>query len=123
MTIGTFKKIFDRLPQGAFVFDDKLRVKFTNAAFRRSFSERARAKGALAGVLACGEIGGCGQGAACEYCAFFKAMKGAVGENTEKTETINTTVRKGNRTDTISVRIRILPVDKKGKHISIRVRE
>ena len=115
MTNGTFKKLFDRLPQGAFVFDDKLRVKFTNAAFRRSFSDQAKPKGTLAQALACGETGACGTGAACEYCAFFKVMKAAVTENAEKTETFNTTVSRENRTDKISVRIRILPVDTKGK--------
>ena len=39
MTSKTLKKLFDALPQGAFVFDDKLRVKFTNAAFQRSFGK------------------------------------------------------------------------------------
>jgi PAS domain-containing protein len=39
MTVGTFKKLFDALPDGVFAFDDKLRVKFTNAAFKRSFSD------------------------------------------------------------------------------------
>ena len=115
MTKGTFKKLFDRLPQGVFVFDDKLRVKFTNAAFRRSFSDKAKPKGSLAETLACGETGACGLGAACGYCAFFKVMKAAARENTEKTETFNTTVRRDNRTDKISVRIRILPMDDKGK--------
>lgn len=115
MTSGTFKKLFDRLPQGVFVFDDQLRVKFTNAAFRRSFSEQAKPKGTLAQALACGETGVCGQSAACDYCAFIKVMKSAVLENTEKTETFNTTVRRADRTDKISVRIRILPADKKGK--------
>lgn len=115
MRNGTYKKLFDRLPQGVFVFDDKLRVQFTNAAFRRSFSEQAKPKGTLAQALSCGETGGCGGSAACAYCAFFKVMKAAVSENAEKTETFNTTVRHADRTDKISVRIRILPVDKKGK--------
>ena len=115
MTNGTFKKLFDRLPQGVFVFDDKLRVKFTNAAFRRSFSDKAKIKGSLSETLACGELSLCGASSACDYCAFYKVMKAAARENAEKTETFNTTVRRENRTDKISVRIRILPADKKGK--------
>ena len=115
MTSGTFKKLFDKIPQGVFVFDDKLRVKFTNAAFRRSFSEHAKPKGTLAQTLGCTEAGTCGENPACDYCAFWKVMKAAARENTEKTETLNTTVRRENRTDKISVRIRILPADEKGK--------
>ena len=115
MTSGTFKKLFDKLPQGVFVFDDKLRVKFTNAAFRRSFSDQAKPKGTLAQTLACGESGACGLGSACDFCAFYKVMRAAASVNEEKTETFNTTVRRENRTDTISVRIRILPMDEKGK--------
>lgn len=33
------------MPAGIFVFDDRLRVRFTNAAFRRCFSDRAKGKG------------------------------------------------------------------------------
>ena len=51
MWIGAYKKIFDKMPQGVFVFDEKLRVKFTNVAFRCSFSERAKARGTLAQTL------------------------------------------------------------------------
>ena len=42
MLQATYRKIFDRLPEGVFVFDDKYRVKFTNAAFRRAFSAAAK---------------------------------------------------------------------------------
>ena len=45
MTYRTYEKIFDAMPQGVFVFDDKLRVRFTNAAFRRAFSDTASKKG------------------------------------------------------------------------------
>ncbi len=115
MTNGTYKKLFDTLPQGVFVFDEKLRVKYTNAAFRRSFSEQAKFKGTLAQTLACQEAGGCGQSAACGYCTFLRVMQSAITDRAEKTETFTTTVRHTDRTDKISVRIRILPVDKKGK--------
>ena len=115
MLSGTYKKILNRIPGGVFVFDDKLRVKFTNAAFRRSLSDGAKNSGGLAAVLACGEKGVCGEGTACPYCAFFRVMQAAVKENVEKTETLHTTVRRSGHTDKISVRIRILPIDEKGK--------
>ncbi len=115
MTQGTFKKIFDRLPEGVFVFDDKLRVKFTNAAFRRSFAANKQSVSSLARALGCGESGKCGENTACAYCAFWRTMKAAVEERTEKTETLHTSVRRGGQTDKLSMRIRVLPVDNKGK--------
>ncbi len=115
MAFGTYKKIFDRLPEGIFVFDNKLRVKYTNASFRRSFSELADKKGSLAKVLGCTEAENCGEGKSCAYCAFLRVMRAAIEERAEKTETVSTTVRRAGHTDKISVRIRILPVDEKGK--------
>ncbi len=115
MANGRYKKILDRMPQGVFVFDDKLRVKFTNAAFRRSFSDGSRAQGSLAQALACKEAARCGEGASCAYCAFHRVMRSAVAENAEKTETVHTSVNRGGHTDKISMRIRVLPADDKGK--------
>ncbi len=115
MMTSTYKKILDRMPQGVFVFDNKLRVHFTNAAFRRSFGETVKGKGALNVALGCQEQGACGQNDACGYCAFYRAMQAAIKDGTEKTETLNTTVKRADRTDTISVRIRVTPIDEKGK--------
>ena len=39
---GAYKKILDRIPEGVFVFDNKLRIRYTNTAFRRSFSENVK---------------------------------------------------------------------------------
>ena len=39
---GTYKKILDRIPEGVFVFDYKLRIQFVNTAFRRSFSDNVK---------------------------------------------------------------------------------
>lgn len=115
MTLGTYKKILDKMPQGVFVFDDKLRVKFTNAAFRRSFGEPVKGKGTLSVALNCQETGACGTNENCAFCAFYRAMTAAVNERTEKTETLNTTVKRADRTDTIAIRIRVMPADEKGK--------
>ena len=112
---GRYKKILDRMPQGVFVFDDKLRVKFTNAAFRRSFSDGAKAQGVLAQVVGCRESSTCGEGAYCAQCAFLRVMKNAIAERAEKEETIHTTVNHSGRTDKLSMRIRVLPADEKGK--------
>ncbi|MBS1401285.1 MAG: SpoIIE family protein phosphatase [Firmicutes bacterium] len=113
---GLYKKILNRMPAGVFVFDDKLRVLFTNAAFRRSFSDKAKGKGSLKEVLGCEESGEkCGEGASCVYCAFRAVMDAAVKEVAEKTETVSSTVRHTERTDKITMRIRILPADERGK--------
>ncbi len=114
MTQATYKKIFDAMPEGVFVFDDKLRVKFVNASFRRSVTENGKKKGSLAHVLGCGEKA-CGHATSCQYCAFMRTMRLAVQEKKEKTETVHTTVKRSGRTDKVSVRIRILPIDEKGK--------
>lgn len=114
MLNGICQKVLDRIPEGVFVFDKKLRVKFTNAAFRRSCSDGAKKKGSLAEVLGCLETAKCGTGAACQYCAFLRAMRAAVNEGTEQTETVHTAVKHNGHTDKLSVRIRILPIDEKG---------
>lgn len=115
MTNGNYKKIFDAMPQGVFVFDHKLRVKFTNAAFRRSFSDGAKQKGTLAQALACSQGVKCGEGAVCNGCAFHRVMKAAVAEGSEQQEILHTTVNHGGHTDRLSVRIRVLPADETGK--------
>ncbi len=109
-----FEQVLDGLPEGVFVFDNKLRVLFTNAAFRRSFSDSVKGR-SLSANIGCGERGACGEGAACEYCAFYKAMRAAVAQKSERAETLRTTVKRQGRTDQISLRIRVLPVDEKGK--------
>ena len=115
MAFGTYKKILDKMPQGVFVFDDKLRVKFTNAAFKRSFSDDAKSGSTLSKAIACGETGKCGEGAACAYCAFLRTMRAAIEQKTEQRETVQTSVKRAGHTDKISLHIRILPVDEKGK--------
>jgi len=101
------------MPQGVFVFDEKLRVKFTNAAFRRSFADDTKSQGTLAQVLGCRQEGKCGEGAYCGQCAFSRVMKNAVADYTEQEETMHTTVSRGGRMDKLSMRIRVLPIEKK----------
>ncbi len=116
MLDGTYKKALNAMPEGVFVFDNKLRVKFTNAAFRRSFSDaKLKGVGGLYDCISCGERGGCGEHSACGYCTFFKAMTAAVESRTEQTETLHTSVERRGRRDKLSVRIRVLPMDSKGK--------
>ena len=115
MTTGTYKKIFDRFPEGVFVFDDKFRVRFANAAFRRSFGEGTKAKGKLSEVLGCGKGVKCEDGKQCHGCTLLKIMREAVRDKTEKTETVEKEVKSQGRTDKASVQIRVFPVDEKGK--------
>ncbi|MBQ9117708.1 MAG: SpoIIE family protein phosphatase [Clostridia bacterium] len=110
-----YRKILDAIPEGVFVFDEKMRVVYTNPSFRRSFSEQAKPKGSLKEVLACTQTGVCGEGEGCKYCAFFKAMQGTLESNREQTERIRRKVQHADRTDVLSVRVRALPVDDKRK--------
>ena len=112
---GKYKKILDRIPEGVFVFDNKLRIQFTNTAFCRAFTSNAKKGGTLSQAVGCVEKGKCGESASCGYCAFLRTMRAAINEHTEKTETVHTTVRHLDRLDKISVRIRIIPIDEKGK--------
>jgi hypothetical protein len=115
ITNGSYKKILDAMPQGVFVFDNKLRVKFTNAAFRRSFSDAAKRKGTLAQVLDCNQGVKCGEGGVCGGCAFHRVMRAAIEEKSEKEEILHTAVNRGGHTDRLSMRIRVLPADEKGR--------
>ena len=116
---GKYKKILERMPDGVFVFDKKLRVIFTNAAFRRSFSDEVKRKGKLYEALGCKQTEGCGNSSACSFCSFYKVMKKAVEENAEQTETFDGTIRRAGRTDKISVRIRVYPVEGKGLFLGL----
>jgi len=106
-----YKKALNGMPAGVFVFDDKLRIRFTNAAFRRFFPDSARKSGSLREVICCGaEAQRCGTGEACVFCTFRKVMESAVTDKTEKAETATTVVNHSSHTDKITVRIRILPL-------------
>ncbi len=106
-----YKKILNAIPEGVFVFDDKLRVKFTNAAFRRFFSMEAKSKKSLSVAIGCQEQGGCGKTDSCAYCAFYKTMKRAITERVEQTETVHTSIQQSGRRDKLSMRIRVLPIE------------
>ncbi|MBQ8428125.1 MAG: SpoIIE family protein phosphatase, partial [Clostridia bacterium] len=110
-----YRKILDAIPDGVFVFDDKMRVRYTNPSFRRSFSQEAKSKGGLKEVLACTQEGVCGEVESCQYCAFYKAMKGVLASGGEQTERIRKQVQRSGRTDTLSLRVRALPIDERGK--------
>ena len=115
MTLNLYKKLIDKLPQGVFVFDHQLRVKFTNAVFQRYFSDKAKKKGTLFQTLDCPEKVKCGQALNCRYCTIYQVMKLAVETQREQTETMTTTVRNGTHTNTLSLRVKVLPMDEKGK--------
>lgn len=110
----SYRKILDAIPEGVFVFDDKMRVRYANPSFRRYFQSPEK-KGGLKTVLACAQEKGCGENDGCSYCTFYKTMKKAVESKVEQTERIEQSVRKAGRTDKLSMRIRVLPVDGKGK--------
>ena len=114
MTQGRYEKVLNVMPEGVFTFDNKLCIKFMNTAFRRAFSVEKKVK-CLSQILSCGETLPCGTGEKCAYCTFRRVMQRAVETGEEQTETMHTSVQHADRTDKLSVRVRIFPVDKKGK--------
>ena len=114
MTSGKYKKILDAMPQGVLVFDDQLRVKFTNAAFQHSFASGTM-KGTLSQVLACPQEAKCGDGVVCNGCAFYRVMRAAVDAQTEREEVLHTKVDRGGHMDKLSMRICVRPADPSGK--------
>ncbi len=103
--------MINALPEGVFVFDRNMRVRFTNAAFRRFFFCPNGGK-TLPACIGCGEKEGCGQHPSCAYCTFYHSMRKAIAQNKEQTDTVHTTVNKNGRTDKLTIRIRILPLGK-----------
>lgn len=110
-----YKKILDYMPAGVFVFNDKKRVLFTNAAFRRSFPQMAKSKGAIKDVIACPSKSACGSTDACSVCNFHQVMDRAIKTGKEQTASATVTLPRGDRTDTLVVRIRVYPVGEKNK--------
>ena len=116
MLARVYKAVIDKMPAGVFAFDRKGKILFTNAAFSRSFPAIAKRKGSLKAVIACEETARrCGESENCAYCAFYKVICAAIKENAEQTETAYLTVRRDSRTDKLALRIRVYPVDGKGK--------
>lgn len=133
MKNSTYKKILGKIPAGVFVFDENLRIRYANESFARAFAAPAYAKNPKSlekrgvspdlylncPVRAAQETAGvkskietfCGTQASCEYCTLRRTMLRAAAENTAQSDVISVTVNKGNRTETIGTRIRILPVD------------
>lgn len=63
-----YKAVLDAVPTAAVVVDKKLRVRYTNRAFREAFRS-LKAKGTLRDVIACTEKTlVCGNGVRCAYC-------------------------------------------------------
>lgn len=111
---NAYKRILERLPEGVFAFDEKLRIKFMNAAFRRSFFVQKNKPTALNVALSCDKSSVCGANDVCAFCVFYRGMKKTVETGKEQTEVFHTTVQGADRADTISTRIRFFPPAKKG---------
>lgn len=127
MKLSAYKKILGKIPAGIFVFDEKLRISYVNDAFFRAFcaclpsTSKKILKGAkvpLNEAIVCksemhGAKPACGSGVACAYCSFFKTMRRAVETGEESSDVASVTAERGNRTETVQTRIRVIPVDEK----------
>lgn len=106
MFFTAHKKVLDAFPDGVIVFDKKLRVKYVNAAFCRAFFLPRISTGALSKVLSCDKSVVCGADVACAHCALHRGMTNIVAGGTAVEETIHTTLKTHQTTNTISVHIR-----------------
>lgn len=124
----TYRQILGKIPAGVFVFNEKLQILYANPSFLRAFSSRdvvpadggknrfrKLKKIALKDFLACSasnRVKRCGEDGACEYCSLFKTMKRAAEESREETYVAFLTADKGNRTETLTTRVRVFPLGK-----------
>ncbi|MDD6996067.1 MAG: SpoIIE family protein phosphatase [Candidatus Borkfalkiaceae bacterium] len=126
MKESTYQKILGKIPAGVFVFNEKLQILYANPSFLRAFSAQAVSfaaagnkrfrrlkKAALKDILSCPAAKTskrCGEDGACEYCSLFKAMHRAAEESREETDVAYVTADKGNRTETLTTRVRVFPL-------------
>ena len=134
MRESTYQKILGKIPAGVFVFNDKLQILYANPSFLRAFSAQAAESGigasgksknfrklkkiALQDFLSCPVPKAekrCGEDGACEYCSLFKAMNRAAQESREETNVSFITASKGNRTERITTRVRVFPLNESGE--------
>lgn len=103
-----YKTVLDNIPTAVLAVDGKMRVRYTNRAFREYFRS-GRGSGSFRDVLSCKEGGKCGEGVRCAYCplrsVFFEAKQ---GDGTAFRKLI---VRNGEAGD-LKFRIRITPLGK-----------
>lgn len=108
----TYQKILGSMPAGVFVFDKKANILYANASFRRSFPQGGKKKGEFKKVIGCGYEENCGKNENCKYCSIRRAVDEAIKSGKEQTATMRVSVPKAERLDTLTVRIRVYPVDK-----------
>ena len=103
-----YKAVLDGVPTAAVVVDKKLKVRYTNRAFREAFRS-VKTKGELRGVISCGEKkGACGSGVKCAYCAFRNVFADA--QKKGGTAFRNLILRNGE--EELSFRIKVTPLGK-----------
>ncbi len=103
-----YKAVLDSVPTAAIVVDKKLRVRYTNRAFREAFRS-LRAKGDLRGAIPCGEKAVvCGKGVRCAYCTVRGVFADAFRNGGSAFR--NLIVRSGE--EEISFRIKVSPLGK-----------
>lgn len=112
MRFGIHKKLLDKFPAGVFAFDEKLRVLYTNEAFRRSFPAVAKGKGTLKETIGCAAKNSC---STCAGCALREVMAAALRDGTEKNASIETDVLRAERKERLSLRVRVIPLSEKNK--------
>lgn len=103
-----YKTVLDNIPTAVLAVDGKMRVRYTNRAFREYFRS-GRGSGSFRDVLSCKEGGKCGKGVKCAYCPLRSVFSEAKqGDGTAFRKLI---VRNGEAGD-LKFRIKITPLGK-----------
>lgn len=106
--INLYKAVLDNIPTAAVVVDKKVRVRYTNRAFREAFRS-VKEKGSLRSVISCGEKeGACGTGVRCAYCSVRSVFSDALKNGGSAFR--NLILRSGE--EELSFRIKVSPLGK-----------
>lgn len=106
--LNLYKSVLDNIPTAAIVVDKKLKVRYTNRAFREAFRS-VKDRGELRGVIACGEKDCiCGEGVRCAYCGVRSVFADA--QKNGGSAFRNLILRSGE--EELSFRIKVSPLGK-----------
>ena len=105
--MNLYKGVLDNIPTGAIVVDTRMRVRYTNRAFRECF-RASRAKGSLKETTGCLSEEECGKGVRCAYCAIRSLFADAIKNQGRAFRKL---IVRGGEGD-LSFRIRVTPLGK-----------
>lgn len=109
-----YKKVLNALPTAVIVVDARRRVRYTNPAFRTFFPAAPKRTGSYRDVTACADRSKlCGFGKSCRGCKLRKIFSDVFETRTAVTDDVTMSVLHNGKERKISLRMRVLPLDRK----------